>query len=296
MNTQILIHAHVYYVDMWSQIRAFLDQEALCHAELWVTYVGNQEQLKKEVLQFAPTAHVLQVPNKGYDIAPFVEVCKQARLENFDYCIKIHTKQDMEPRMFLSSDPSLGWIDLTGSKWRDKLLLFLQTQNLTACLKAFKNNKRLGMVAFKELIFTNEPADKNAWNWGIELLQEAGLKLKSPAFVAGSMFMCRAALLQPAINLLSEKQFEQPSREIACSISHAAERFLGFCISAQGYSIEDVFTTTEELRKLSIHKKLKPLLRFFYQHKKNNNGRNIIKICKIPVFVGKSHSDSHTNS
>ena len=281
-----LVHIHVFYASMWPELRDYLKSLDGYTSDIWVTMLDNNEELRKRVTQDLPEAHVLIVDNKGYDIGPFVEVLKQVNLNDYEFCIKIHSKRDLQVTTHV------GLTDVSGNKWREYLLSFLKPNNFQKCVHAFNEVPQLGMVGHHAILCKQEPADIPAWNKSVGWLREYGLLSSNQnielSYIAGSMFMCRAHLLAPVKNILSNVEFEVPSREHPSTVSHYAERLLGHSIGAAGYKIQDVFTKRRSLmaQKLTSYcaYTAHSILRFFYQRKLTASNACIIKICKIPVY------------
>lgn len=278
----ILIHVHVFYPELLSEIQLALESFQPYPHELWITYVEGNQEIAKGLSHFE---RVIPVPNQGYDIGPFIQILNQVDLTKYSYIAKIHTKRNLTKWTFLKHMP------VSGSRWRNYLLSYSRPENLAACLDAFDREPSLGMVGHHALIHNTEPGDTNAWEEGKKLLHRCGLEEKNSHFVCGTMFICRAALMQPVKDVLSDVEFETPSRAIRCSISHAVERLLGMCITSQGYEIKDVYTPIKDRKKLKIKGILEyicyNICRFFYLNKTTGSGKRIIKIAKIPVYYSK---------
>lgn len=279
-----LVHIHVFYEEMWQELKEHLTCLNSHSSEIWITVPNGSMIQESHILQDFPGAHILHVDNRGYDIAPFVEVLKRVDLSQFRYCIKLHTKRDMP------APAHVGCVDVSGSKWRHLLLSFLKKDNLALTLQAFDRNEKLGMVGHHALICSKEPEDYRAWAQSRQWIQ---MLTPCPAphtskFIAGSMFICRAPLMAKYRDILADTEFEVPSREHPSTISHAAERLLGHIITAAGYTIRDAYTSTSAKLffrlKTAIRYPLYLLLRFCYQKKLTRKGYTIIKICKIPVY------------
>lgn len=285
MTVEFLVHAHVYYAEMWPELSRCLQVISSYPRELWVTLPQQQTDIAQCIKADFPDAHILYVRNVGYDIYPFTEVLQRVELSHYRFCIKIHTKRN------LLTQTHVGATDVSGSLWREYLLSFLSPEHFRKCLAAFDRNEKLGMVGHHSLICQEEPADVAAWQQSVQWLAQFGmLSGEMPdglSFVAGSMFMCRAHLLQPVKMILQDKEFEVPSHENPSTLSHCAERLLGHVVGAAGYSIQDVYTKREsrlylELRSRCIYG-VQRMLRFIY-HKKITRSRHLlIKFCKIPV-------------
>lgn len=279
-----LVHIHVFYEEMWQELKEHLTCLNSHSSEIWITVPNGSMIQEPHLLQDFPGAHILHVDNRGYDIAPFVEVLKRVDLSQFRYCIKLHTKRDMP------APAHVGCVDVSGSKWRHLLLSFLKKDNLARTLQAFENDEKLGMVGHHALICKKEPSDSRAWAQSLQWLrfQTNGGIPRPPKFVAGSMFICRAPLMAKYREILADAAFETPSREHPSTISHAAERLLGHIITAAGYDIRDAYTPASSKlffrTKTAILYPLYQFLRFCYQKKHTRKGYTIIKICKVPVY------------
>ena len=284
----ILVHVHVFYPNMWEEIKEYLKALTNVNLDIWITVPEQNADMKEQILCDFPGGHFLTVDNRGYDIAPFVEVLKRVELAQYHYCIKLHTKRDMP------IPAHVGKVDVSGNKWRDLLLAFLKKKNNERILKAFESTPQLGMVGHHALICSKEPNDNQAWSQSLRWIQErfSDSSLISPSFIAGSMFICRAPLMSAFRDILSDTEFERPSREHPSTISHAAERLLGHIITASGHVIRDVFTPPTAKRLLGLKTvflySLHLLLRFCYQKKYTKKGYTIIKICKIPVYRSRT--------
>lgn len=274
---------------MWKELKNYLQVLSGYSCDLWITVPNENQKLATEILQSFPHANLLKVANVGYDISPFIEVLKRVDITSYQFCVKIHSKRDLLQPAFI------GLTDVSGAKWREYLLSFLKVENFSKCIKAFEQNKRLGMVGHHSLICKKEPADMKAWNHSKRWLVDYGMlsakQTRKLAYIAGSMFMCRAHLLSPVKEILQNVEFERPSREKPSTISHVAERMLGHSITGAGYIIQDVYTPW----KIITYNKTKNITlfiynliaRFLYQKKETNRGHQMVKICKIPVYYKK---------
>lgn len=92
--SRILTHVHVYYTRMWPEIETRL-QNITEPYDLFVTLPLENEPLRADVLRFKPDASVSVVENRGFDVAPFIDVLNRVDLNKYDYVVKLHTKRDM---------------------------------------------------------------------------------------------------------------------------------------------------------------------------------------------------------
>lgn len=278
---KILVHVHLFYPDLWSEIKIHLININV-HFDLFVTMIEDHIDIYHDISTFKPDAKIITIQNKGYDIGAFLHVLRQVDMGEYSYVIKLHTKRDMPEKAILSTGVAVG-----GSLWREHSLAFLKTPEIfQRCLDAFQNDPMIGMCARYDLILSKSSDDKSAGNYGDAILTRMGLPRKKLAFVAGTMFMVRARLLEALLLLdLDIDDFSTPIRGEKTSLAHNIERILGWMVGAQGYAVRDCFTPTKQRIREKIVRFLFTTSRFLYRVKTTKNGNRIIKICKIPFHI-----------
>lgn len=289
----ILIHIHVYYAQLWAELREIVERvEAMgLPLRLVVTMPEAKPEIEAEVTARWSGAEVRSVPNRGYDIAPFLDVLRSVRTEDFSYIIKLHTKRNVEaPYVRLCSAAP---VNMNGSRWRDALLGFGRAGNLEKSLAELRTDPRLGMVAHHLVICPKvTKADKEqyrTWLKAVEMTESLGLpKPPNSRFVMGSMFICRADLMKPLQRIrLNAEDFPPPDPEhLEETTAHVVERLLGAVVTAQGYDIRDCFSPRRDYVREGVAVFLQRAGRFLYTRKETRKGKVIIKICKIPVYHG----------
>lgn len=287
----ILVHCHLYYPDLWEELKKALSALHGLEYELYLTCPQGIQGggIWKEALELHPAAHLVWVENRGYDIAPFLHILSQVDLNHYSYCIKLHTKRTLPGpwKSYAGYLPFRHW----GASWRKKLLSFMKGKNLKKCLHAFDTQKDLGMVAESSLIANEEPGDMQAVQQLKALMAQAHLDMQKYGFVMGSMFICRAGLLLPLQQLrLQSKDFAVSGGSNSTgTLAHAVERFLGASILSQGYAIRDVYTP--RLKRLRLWEKAQlKAWSFFWKHYDTavtSRGYHIIKIFRITIWHKK---------
>ena len=63
-----------------------------CDWDLFVTYVDENEKSKNKILKIKPDTKFIKVKNAGYDILPFLKIIENVNLSEYDYILKMHTK------------------------------------------------------------------------------------------------------------------------------------------------------------------------------------------------------------
>lgn len=278
----ILVHAHVFYSELWPELKSCIQNLADYPFELFVTMVVDNNELKADVVSAFPKAHIEVVENRGFDVGPFVHVLSQVDLDDYSYVVKLHTKRDM----FLGAH--LKYFDMSGAKWRLYALAILKSEKVVKnIISAFEKDKKLGMVADYHLIVNKEQDDIQAQQEAIKILKQLGYENISYGYVAGTMFWCRAFLLSPLKRLgFDLSDFEESSAH--CKIStkaHVLERLLGCLVFAQSQKIADSITFIQFSGKIcETGRKMK---RFFFQRKMDCTGKIKVKICGIGFSIEK---------
>lgn len=284
-----LVHIHLYHTEFWPELRDALSVLEGTPYDLYITFNASADGLKERLEREVPNARLLPVSNRGYDVYPFLCVLKEVELSRYSYCIKLHTKRNMP----LEAAP---W---NGARWRNLLLAFMRPSHFSRCVREMGKNRKIGMTGHQELILDWEPTSYDFRSRVGNLLNRTGLSLKEYRFIAGTMFLCRAHLLEPLKKLgFREDDFMVPDRKVddERSLPHVLERYLGCLVIAQGYTVEDCFTTQPTRRVSKIECCARTcayqLVRFLYQNKITKRGDHIIKVCKIPVFVRRRKKDT----
>ena len=279
-NGRVLVHVHLYYRKMWPQLRNCLDNLQGIAWDLCVTLVEHDTALEDEIKTFKPDASVLTVLNRGFDVGPFLEALSYYDLSKYDLILKLHSKRDVKPLTTVN-----GIVDVSGSKWRELLLSPVSSkENFLKCLKAFVQDKSLGMTGNYSLIQkVVKRGDFNSFviRQAKDLLKSLNLNpypQESFDFVAGTMFMLRAEIAQKLKDLnLHCADFEVPDRHKRdFDLAHVFEYLFGWLVSSMcndagvHYRIADPYTPRIkqqlDLRYwLSRHLYLKKMCRFIWR-------------------------------
>lgn len=269
----IAVHIHIYYPELWPEIRDYLKKLSVFPLILFVTMPTKHESVVADLEASEFKYDIQVVANRGYDVGPFFEVLNRLDLDQYSYLVKLHTKRDIPKK-------SLRLRRFEGSGWRDALLTMLKLHNFKSCVKAFETDKQLGATAYYSLIYRTEPADQDCVNRSKAMLNKLGLPSTGFAFVAGTMFMCRASLLKPLQQLnYTIDDFEVHQQHGITTLAHVMERMLGWVITAQGYKLKDCYTP----KYIQLIKNIgayfyEVILPFVYFRKKLSNNKKKITI------------------
>jgi lipopolysaccharide biosynthesis protein len=235
---RIALHLHLFYPDL---ARDFLNRlEKLDRRmDLFITTHGVKKvhQLEYEFADYAlGTVSVVDCPNKGRDIGPFMTALRSPLAGGgYDLIGHLHGKKSLavEDRV-----PGLG------ARWREYALdaLLGTASDFHTLLGRFGLNPKLGLV-FAE--------DRNAVGWaGNRSIAEAlAARLPSavnlpaaPFYPLGNMFWARPAALSLLWNLnLGWDDYPPEPLPYDGTVLHTVERMLPSLVEAAGYDWETVY-------------------------------------------------------
>lgn len=251
---KLLVHLHLYYHDQLDYMLEKLGNIKDCDWDFYVTTCQFTEEIIKKILAFKKDAQIIELENAGYDLYPFTHVLNLVDLKNYDYIIKIHTKNSRS-----SINPNdLGY----KMKWRDMLVSSLvgSKAKFKENLEIFASNHQIGMIGCNGLLLDiSQEAERNMPMTNL-LLKRLSIPERKGQFIAGTMFMVRAELMQPIKDLnLKLEEFKEGitnSTGDAGSLAHALESILGAVILHQESLIAQVEPIIAENNLQGNYKKI----------------------------------------
>ncbi|MDJ0390564.1 rhamnan synthesis F family protein [Roseomonas sp. E05] len=215
------IVAHLYYPELLCEALTAL--AALpSGSTLLITAPPEQAARLRQEVRGRPDVEVHAVENRGRDIAPFVKLLTEGRLDRFDAVLKIHGKKsphlrhgDLRRRIF--------FVGLAGSRG-----------NVARVLAHFRD-PAVGFVGLGSY-FRTRPLYWMANRPRVEALCR---RMGAPAqvgFFEGSMFWFRPVALEPLKRLgLRTEDFEAEAGQLDGTLHHAVERCFVLSGLAAGY-------------------------------------------------------------
>lgn len=259
MAPRILIHAHVYYPDLWPELEAAVDAFVeVCgevRVSLYVTYPEDRPEVAAAIRARRAEPHLLPVPNRGYDVGPFFEVLSRLSPASYDYVVKLHTKRDV-PACYLN------FRRFEGGQWRRELLSFARdAARVRRTLAAFAADPALGMQAGRRVVDPSGVGSARDCEGARRVVRELGLKTRGQSVVYGTMFIVRAVCLEPVWGRLAIRDFAAPDpRHPHDSFGLAGdwEGGFGVLVNALGYDVGPAAVRSRFLRRaLCLKEKLR---------------------------------------
>lgn len=277
----IAVHVHLYYTEMWAQLKERLQHLEPYSYDLYVTLTERAPELEADIRAFHSQTEVLQVENRGYDVGPFISVLQRLDLSMYDLVLKIHSKN-------LHTN-TLTWINhrCVNRKWWCRLLvdsLLGSAKQVRHNIRSFCDNPQLGMLGAAALIAEHPGHRENVQELLPQVMRKLGYEHWRFRFVAGTMFMVRSCILQKIKEAYQPTDFEPTDPLVSDgTLAHAMERAFGCLTLAEGYELQGTgYNWRFELAALGT-----ALLQFVYKKKITRKRRLIIKICRIPILNRK---------
>lgn len=224
---KLLIHVHIYYPERWEELKNCIQNFE--DYDLMVTLAEHLTDFDSCIKQDFPHAQIYFVPNRGYDIAPFLYILKKVDLDEYEFILKLHTKR------FVPDDIHVNNYLVSGDRWKNYLLEpFRSLKQMNKNYALFSKDKKLGCISQYKCVmpFRRDKVLKNFLAYNNDEM------IKGSFFVAGTMFLARAFLLKEFQSLKYDfDDFEKPQKE-AFHLAHYLERFLGYSMYRQGYTVK----------------------------------------------------------
>ena len=245
MKETFLIHAHVFYPELWDELARCIGNFPSEARTIVVTVSAADTQLEARIKNDFPDARIDLVENRGYDVGPFIDLLGRIDLSAYTYIVKLHTKRDWS-----------GWFNSSytcGSRWREQLLNFCASKkNFDRVLGIFRSRPEAGVVVDSSVIVTRgDFLEKESVKAEAEaLLEDCGLTPAARAFVGGTMFIIRSELLRPLAGRHTLQDFAPVRHHEVATLAHIYERALGYLVTAQGFEITGFNHDPSLLRRL----------------------------------------------
>lgn len=273
---KLAVHLHLYYLEQVPEILGYLRALEGVSYDLFVTMVQEDVGVAAQILAEHPNAQIWVVENRGYDIGPFIEFLHRIDLNAYDYVLKLHTKGKTSQNHTFLNGLRLGnalwgkmmWESLLGSP-------ALVQKNIDIL------DKRADvMMLGSRYCVTDAKQDYEKLLPEVnEVLRKMGLaEVRTLSFVAGAMFMARAKVLKPLLTYGLTDFAPTDGHVKEGTLAHVMERVFGV-LGAPIVPI-DHGSYRREIFMVALR-------RFFWQKKVTKSGKVLIKVCKVPIVIGR---------
>ena len=282
MTLRLAVHLHIYYLDMWYEIKPYLKNLEGYAYDLYVTMNKQDDAIIKDIKDFNPSAKFFMVENRGYDVGPFVYFLHQINLNDYDLILKLHTKNNKNEGSVVINNKCINrkfWFLLLIESLIGSRAIFDNN------IRAFEQDDKLGMIGSKYLISSGLKNAKSVEASVRQILERMGVPSDLPiVFVSGTMFMVRSHIMQKIKDSFNITDFEITSGKVHDeTLAHVLERLFGCLTQALGYKIQGF----DKNIRFELDGTLEYLKRFIYQKKVTKHNCLQIKIFRIPVYRKK---------
>ena len=231
----LAVHLHIYYTEQLPNILKYLKSLEGVDYDLFVTMVKAAEGVEEQIKSFNNKAKIWVVENRGYDIGPFIDFIHKINLDDYKYILKLHTKSTRSNNYTLLNNNRLDNALWGKILWDSMLSSSSQIKNN---IKVLDNNKTIGMIG-SAYCHTNSYIDyqKLLPQINEQLVKIGYSSIKQLSFIAGSMFICRAKLLQPLTKFKLDDFASTDGKIKEGTLAHVMERIFGAIVTLQNQQI-----------------------------------------------------------
>lgn len=241
------LHIHIYNGALAQEFARYLQQFPVPF-DVFVTHVKTADRshlqalFNRDVLPLANAVTIVQTPNRGRDVAPWLSGVGQ-ELQRYDLCCHVHAKESVY------AAPGFG------TAWRTYLLdNLLQPAAVWATLAAFASDQHLGCVfpAFYKFLKegmthagTPPYSTSTEYSMILDLMSRMGLPgeyaRSEQFFSGGTMFWYRPQALQPLLECgLRFEDFPEEPIGVGGTLAHALERVPPLVCTRRGYRVRSL--------------------------------------------------------
>lgn len=223
-TSSLAVVVHLYYPELWPQIRTSLMRLNNVNGfDLFVSVpvTKHSNKLEQEIVHSFGSVSVLPVPNRGRDVLPFIEIMRGIAPLQYKSVLKLHSKKSPHRE--------------DGAEWFGSLLDALvpkQEVVLRSTLDLLEENDTgvIGPAKDYYSLLVNFPANKHHT---IKLLHRYAPSAAGRVayddrdkygFFGGTMFWARCDSLQEVVQKSHIRDFEVEAGQIDGTFAHALER------------------------------------------------------------------------
>ncbi len=263
-KSKVLVHLHIYYYDQLKmfikRLKAIEDSAFFTIALTISETLGNHFEIEKTIKKSLKHVDLIKTGNRGFDVGPFIEVLHHYDLDDFDYILKLHTKNRNNDGRTILND-----IIMPNSAWENIMVdaLIGSRKRFHQAISAMDNEK-VGMVSASVCIIKDDSSRRNYYFYRVnDELSKIGLKELSEVddfrFSAGTMFMVRSKLLKPLLSYTINDFGINFAGIHDFTLAHVFERLFAGLVISQNQELFGLRSRSfrNEIRIANIRKKIK---------------------------------------
>lgn len=235
---RLLVHLHLFYAAQADYFLEKLSHINGCEWTLFLTMPEPRPEIEERFRTMHSDVRITYPDNCGYDLWPFISVIQSTDLDNWDYILKLHSKNYQDCAC-------VNGIRYHGYQWRDRTVdTFLKDGASFRKAAGMLEKPGTGMVCnrlFYKKTSNGLPEDLTTLE---NELARLGIKSNDRHFCAGCMFMAKAApfkILQTP--LISKETFNGTLKSHTYgTMAHTYERILSIAVTAAGLRIQPIVT------------------------------------------------------
>lgn len=236
------IFVHVFYPDVWEEMRVEIETAAVMPFALVVTRPSSVAPVRIPDTSYLTQFWQFETENRGRDILPFLKALGDPSLPATDIALKLHTKRSPH-----RSD---------GADWRRFLCRSLLKPDGHGGLAGYAlmaNEPRIGLIAPEAHLMPlhgRTSINGKLIDDVVSVLHGNGavVDLTDGRFAAGSMFWFRRSALAPFLSKDIEALFAAETGQLDGTAAHALERLFVSLVESQGLlsaAMENTFPILE---------------------------------------------------
>ncbi len=221
--TAVAVVIHLYYTEAWPLLSHKLRVLDSIPYDLFITLPSQNLAFAETIKASFPNAYIIEVPNRGRDVLPFIMLLERLMREGYQYALKMHSKKSTH-----RTDGSEWLDDMTTNllpkdvKVLEQLISVLSRSDTGVVGPAGQyvsltvNFEANGMHMTRIVNKTHSKAIS------YDVLQK---KRGEYGFFAGTMFWIRLDAIRPIVEQhLLPRHFEGEAGQIDATLAHALER------------------------------------------------------------------------
>lgn len=228
---RVAVVCHVYHEELWPAFVEALRRLPANTTFFFTTVIAKVPVVQPLIEADFPSATLIICENRGRDVGPLFELLKHARLEDYRYVLKIHTKKSPH----LDKQAGDAWL-------KSSLAQLVPEQGVDALLSTLDTRPEIGLVgpagmllSAQQMIGRNGENYQGMKQWAKRF--EYDLDAADYSFVAGTMFWARGEIFGPLRELgVKQSDFEAETGQLDGTLAHVMERMFPLAALRSGFT------------------------------------------------------------